>query len=324
MIQWHHYFTILEAGLISIFGIALILYVWRIWTLAKQLKYKKRKVFIKLPLRVIYFTLLIFALLGPSFGYGKKFIETVGKDIYIAIDLSQSMNTQDVQPSRLDKLKYELKKLISILDGERIGLIIFSADAFLQSPLTYDQSALDLFLQTIQTNLVPNKGTDFYPPLKMALDRLTEDEEKNPQHFKSKIVILASDGEDFSGDTPEIIAQYQRAGVRLFTLGVGTEAGGRIPTRNGYKLDPSGKVVKSRLESKSMQQIAEDTGGAFFRISDKQNELALLINTIKSIKGRKIDTRAIDVSYNKYEYFVWIALLLIAIDFIFVVKVLKI
>ncbi len=115
------------------------------------------------------------ALLGPAFGEARREVQSVGKDIFLAIDLSQSMNANDVQPTRLEKMKFELKNIVGTFTSDRIGLIIFSSEAFMQCPLTYDQNALNIFIETLHSGLVPNTGTDFGPPLKMALEKLNDE-----------------------------------------------------------------------------------------------------------------------------------------------------
>ena len=123
-------------------------------------------------LRAFYFFLLICALFGPSFGAERKQIVSVGKDIFFCLDLSESMNAADVAPTRLERVKFEMKKIITAFRGDRAGVVIFSGDAFVQCPLTYDTSALHLFTQSISTSLVPNTGTEFLPPLRMVLEKI--------------------------------------------------------------------------------------------------------------------------------------------------------
>jgi Ca-activated chloride channel homolog len=322
-LQWYYSLTWVEYGFVIVFGLAMSLYLYRMWHLATQLKSRKRLIFIKLPLRITYFILLIIALVGPSFGFGKKFVQAVGKDIYILIDLSKSMTATDISPTRLEKVKYEIKNIIQSLETDRIGLIIFANDAFLQCPLTYDRNALSIFLQNVQPNLMPSGSTDFYPALKMALDR-HEISQNRLTDFKAKLVILVSDGEDFGSDTSFLMQEFKRKGLRIFTIGVGTAQGSRIPVSGGFQLDKNGNIAVSQLNYQKMNELATQTGGQYFEISAEKNEVSQLVKTIKEIKGQRLDVRTIDVSSNKYEYFLWIALALICIDIIFIVKVLKV
>ncbi len=323
-LQWYYPFSTLEYVLLLLFLLAYSLYLRRVVYLAELLENRRRWFLLKLPLRLVYFTSLLIALLGPSFGYGKKYVEAIGKDIYLVVDLSRSMQARDVAPSRLERLKYELKNLIHTLDSDRIGLIIFSSEAFLQCPLTYDRSALDLFLQTLETHLLPVQGTDFAAALRLALERL-QTTEADFNDYKSRMVILVSDGEDYSEDLGSVLAAYESQAIRIFTLGIGSIQGAQIPlTGNSFQRDESGKIVISRLDYQKLEYIARESEGVFFEISPQKNEMPSLIKTIQEIKGKRLDMRTIDVSYNKYEYFVWLALALLALDCIFTVKVLKI
>jgi Ca-activated chloride channel family protein len=299
------------------------MYVYRIVGIARRLNTSYRKVFYKIFIRSLYFLLLIVALLGPSFGEASREVKSVGKDIYICVDLSESMNAHDVQPTRLEKLKFELKNLIDAFSSDRIGLIIFSSEAFVQCPLTFDQSALNLFVETLSTNLVPHTGTDFGPPLELALEKLSK-ESISLREQKSKIIILISDGEDF-GDKSEAIAnEIQNAGIKLFTLGIGTAKGSRIQPRVGYKTDRNGREVITRLNSKELKSLAITTEGKYFEINESRNDVSRLINTMNQIEGELRDTRIMDVSANKYYYFLGIALLLIMFDLLTGIKTIKV
>lgn len=282
------------------------------------------KVFLKLGLRSLIFLLLITALLGPSFGESKREVKSVGKDIFILVDLSQSMNAPDIQPTRLEKLKFELKNLIEAFSSDRIGIIIFSSEAFMQAPLTFDQNALNLFVETLHTGLVPNAGTDFGPPLKMALEKLNEEEETPLTSQKSKIILLISDGEDFGEDTQDVATGVDELDIKLFTLGIGTERGSKIRTRNGFKKDNDGNDVVTRLDPKSLKTLANQTDGQYFEINETNNDINRLINKINTIEGELRDSKQVDVSANRYYYFLIAALLLLLIDVTTNLKVIKI
>ena len=235
------------------FALLYFLHITRVIRIAKAINTSYQAIFYKVIIRTGYFILLIVALLGPSFGETAKEVKAVGKDIFIAVDLSESMNAFDIQPSRLEKLKFELKNLVNDFSSDRIGLIMFSNEAFVQCPLTYDQSALHLFIETLNTQLVPNSGTDFGPPIKTALSKLNDDGSLVTQQ-KSKIILLISDGEDFGQETNEIAKEVESSGIKLFTLGIGTERGSKIMTRRGFKKDRQGQEVISKLNSTSLER----------------------------------------------------------------------
>lgn len=310
---WNETIGTLESVFIGLFILFYLVYIIRMINIARALNSSYRRVFYKILLRSVYFGLFIVALLGPSFGKSQKEVKSVGKDIFIAVDLSQSMNAFDIQPSRLEKIKYELKKIVDAFYTDRIGLIMFSNEAYIQCPLTYDKSALNLFIETLNTSLVPNTGTDFGPPLAMALDKIT-DEDNSVTRQKSKIIVLISDGEDFGEETSSIAQKVEDEGIKLFTLGIGTSRGSRIMTRNGFKKDNQNKEVISKLNPKSLKQLASSTNGKYFEINDKRNDVEKMINTIGDIEGELRDAKKMDVSANKYFYFLAFAAALLLLD----------
>lgn len=321
--EWYHQFGTTEFVFAGLFILAYILYLNRMIRISRILNASFTAIVAKVVLRTLYFLLFLVALLGPLMGSTTKEVQAVGKDIYIAVDLSQSMNATDVQPSRLEKVKYELRELVQAFSSDRIGLIIFSSEAFVQCPLTYDQSALNLFIETLNSGLVPNTGTDFGPPLRMALSKM-ENDASMPAQQKSKVIILISDGEDFGDETNDIAQEIKEEGIKLFTLGIGTEAGSQILVRGVPKTDNSGNVVVTRLEPESLQQLAQNTDGQYYEINNRRDDTSRLINAISQIEGELRDTRQVDTSSNKYLYFLVVATALFAIDQLFKFKTVKI
>ena len=316
-------FGFIEILLILTFIIFYLIYIVRLLRLNSRISVSFKGVITKIIFRSTYFFLMIIALLGPSFGSSKKEIKVIGKDIMIAIDLSESMNANDIQPSRLEKIKFELKKIIDEFSSDRIGIIMFSNEAYIQCPLTYDKNALNLFIETLNTELVPNSGTDFGPPLDLSLDKLLTN--KIQENDKSKIIILISDGEDFGENTYEIVDKIKESSIKLFTVGIGTAQGTRITLRNGlFKKDKNGKEVITKLNSTSLKKIANETKGKYFEISNQINQINGMIYEIKEIKGDLIDSKFMDVTKNKYFYFLFVALMLMSMDFLFNFKIIKI
>ncbi len=319
---WYRSFSGFEVIVIGLFVLLYVAYIIRMFRIGKILKVSYRSLITKAIIRTSYFVLLIIALLGPSFGDTSREVKAIGKDIMVCVDLSESMNAMDIQPTRLEKVKFELKNLVDAFNSDRIGLIIFSSEAFMQCPLTYDQGALNLFIETLGTNLVPNAGTDFGPPVEMALEKLSSEESTSLEQ-KSKIIILISDGEDFGDNTLDKISQLEENNVKLFTLGVGTEQGSKIRTNYGFKTDRNGQEVISRLNSKDLKTIAIKTGGKYFEINEGSNDIERLINAINSIEGELKDARVVDVSANKYYYFIALALILVVTDFMMGLKAIR-
>ena len=314
---------IFELSLVSLFFMFYFLYLVRIYKINQQIEVNLKAVFMKFILRVTFFTLLIISLLGPNFGIKEEKVEVIGKDIMIAVDLSESMNANDIQPSRIEKVKFEIKKIVDEFSGDRIGIIMFSGEAFVQCPLTYDKNALNLFVETLNTGLVPNSGTDFGPPLELGLSKL-QDENSGDNDFKSKIIILFSDGEDFGEDTDQSIEKIKENSLKLFSVGIGTDEGSKILDDFGnFKKDNEGNDVITKLNSSSLRETADKTGGKYYEISKNKNEINQMITEIKNIKGDIIDQQTSNISENKYFYFLLIALVLVAIDFIFVSKIIS-
>lgn len=320
---WFRAFGLFEAVVVFLFLGFYILYIVKVVRIAKTLNTPYGNVFYKVFLRTLVFALLIIAFMGPSFGDSRKEVKSVGKDIMICVDLSKSMDAFDIQPTRLEKIKFEMKRLVEAFNSDRIGIIIFSSEAFMQSPLTYDQNALNLFIETMNTGLVPSSGTDFGPPLRMALTKLTDQEGPSSQQ-KSKVIVLISDGEDFGEETDESIKEVQDNDIKLFTLGVGTQKGSQLYAGNGFKTDRQGNTVITKLDSRSLQSLANRTGGEYFEINETKNDVSRLINTISRIEGELRDTRFVDVSANRYYYFLLIALSLLVLDVLVNVRTVKI
>jgi Ca-activated chloride channel family protein len=181
-VNWYRQLGVTETVFIGAFVLFYVLYLLRVIRVARTLNTPFSSVVIKLFTRTIFFGLLIVSILGPSFGGSKKEVKSIGKDIMICVDMSKSMDAFDIQPTRLEKVKNELKKLVAAFNSDRIGIIIFGSEAFVQCPLTFDQNALNLFIETMNTGLVPASGTDFGPPLRMALNKLQGDAEQNSEN----------------------------------------------------------------------------------------------------------------------------------------------
>lgn len=310
--------TLLIAG---IFALLYLIYLFRYWSINKKLEVVKRRLFTKMVLRSSYFTLFLIAFAGPSIGVSTKEIQEEGKDIFIAVDLSQSMNAPDIGPSRLQRVKFELKNLTKSFPSDRIGLIIFSSEAFLQCPLTFDQTVLQLYIDGLNTGLVPNLGTDLNAPLRIAMDRFKSDES---QEVTSKSVILISDGENFGDDPEGIGSELNELGIKVFSLGIGTEAGSTIPRGNGVVIDPeTGKPAKTILNRTPLQQIAAETDGQYFEISDEVSEIGDLTGVLERLEGGVTGSRVVEASANKYFYFLLVALALALLDMILPLKTIK-
>ena len=322
---WYQTITLLEILFMVLFLGLYIGYLVRIRRVAVFFKQRPHAVWFKFLLRHVYVILLVIAILGPSFGAMKKEIKTIGKDIYIAVDLSRSMDATDVQPTRLEKAKREILRLINQFNSDRIGLITFSSEAFIQSPLTFDQNALKLYSQVLRTSLLPHSGTNYKPVLELALEKFNNPTASPDQEEqKARVLVLISDGEDFGEDYSELTERLLEQNIRVFALGIGTPEGGRIPVAQGYKKDKRGKTVVTRLNTASLVQLTERTGGQYYEVNDRVSEVSRLINNINSIEGELRESKTVDVTANKYVYPLALALFLILLDVLITVKLIRI
>lgn len=322
MLNWAYPVAWPEVAALSFFLVLYLGFVLRTRRLAAPLGQRGWRLGWKLGLRVLYFGLLGLALLGPAYGVTQRPVRTTGKDVWLLVDLSRSMDAPDVAPTRLQKAKAELATLISRFQADRIGLIVFGADAYVQCPLTYDQGALQLFLGTLQTSLLPAGATDFTPPLELALDRLS----KLPPTAtpRATALVVVSDGEDFGENLEPTLRIVARSGVRLFTLGVGTLEGSRLPRpKGGYVRDTRGRDAVTRLTPVPLQRLAEQTGGQYFEVSERRDEFALLVNALNRLEGQTEQVRSVAVADNRYRYPLALALALLVFDILLTIRVIR-
>jgi Ca-activated chloride channel family protein len=323
--NWAYPLSWLELACAGMFLILYVGYAIRTSRLAAPLGQRGWHIGWKLLLRTVYFGLFLVALLGPAYGVTQQPVRTAGKDVWLLVDLSRSMDATDVIPSRLQKAKAELTQLISRFQADRIGLLVFAADAYVQCPLTYDQSALHLFISTLQTSLVPVGSTDLVPPLELALTRLEATKRTLGAAARSTAVVVITDGEDFGENLEPTLRLLARSGVRLFTVGVGTLEGARVPrlTSGGYVRDNKGREAVTRLMPTTLRRLAQQTGGQYFELTDRRNEFPLLVNALNRLEGQAEQVRTVAVADNRYRFPLLLALILLALDIVITVRVIK-
>ncbi len=280
--------------------------------LSESVSRRRQVAKVVLVLLAVFF--LITALARPQFGTRVETVTREGQDIVIALDLSASMLAEDIVPNRLEKAKHAVASLIDRLEGDRVGLVAFAGQAFVQSPLTVDYAAAKLFLDAMKPDLVPVPGTD----LGQALDR-------SLGAFKSgasnhKVLILITDGEDHGEQSDAWIDRAVEDGVIVHTVGIGSSQGVPIPEfdqngrRQGFKRDENGAVVTTRLDETTLQTIARETGGRYFRASANENELAALAETISAMDKRELDAQQVTQFEEQYRIFLGFALVLLVLE----------
>lgn len=308
--NWTHPPGTTEYILIAAFLTVYVLFILRTFRIARKFGTKPRSLFIKFLLRGLILGLMLVSLAGPYFGETERKLLVLGRDIYLAVDVSRSMDATDVAPSRLEKVKYELNILTQQLANNRIGLIAFSNDAFIQSPLTYDSESLQFLIQALDTELLPGQGTNVCSALRLAYDKMTRVSDAN----NSKIVVVLTDGEGGTNCPDDLVARLKREDFIIFYVGVGSRNGSTIPAAEGVLKTEGGKTVITRLNEPALMKMARETQSEYFRIGDETVETEELIRAISNSERHRVDTRSVDVVNNKYYYFLGIALLLLALD----------
>jgi Ca-activated chloride channel homolog len=322
--NWLREITQSEYFYITAFLVLYLVYAVRMYIISKKIRISVRRLLMKFVLRSAYFSLFIIALLGPSFGDIKKEIKAIGKDIYIAVDVSTSMNAQDVSPSRLEKVKFELSSALKNFNSDRIGLIIFSEEAFVQCPLTYDHNAIRLFLQSVNTKTISSGGTNINAPLALAYSKLYNKSDSKSSD-QAKILVLVTDGEDFSEQNPDFWLQLiRKAGINLFILGIGSEEGAKIPTEEGLKKNSAGLYVISSLNAKALKEMASVASGKYYEITPETNDVKTMVNKILKVEGTLKGSRKIESAANKYFYFLFVGIVLVLLDVLISVKTIKV
>lgn len=276
-------------------------------------QYARSYPFTKFTLRALGFLMLFMALIGPYWSTSEQQINILGREIYILLDVSGSMNCRDVQPSRLERAKQELKKVISHLKGDKIGLILFTESAYVQCPLTPDHEAVKLFIDLAKTDQYAQTGTQFRRALTRALERFRNTPQVDEK--VSRAIILISDGEDFGDSYASLIERLKRSNVKVFPVGVGTYAGGPIPEsaddENNFKRRKDGTMVVSRLIDENLKEIAQTFGTEYLRISQPTDDLVALETQIYNMTASPLEASIEQVENNRFQAVLFIAVLLL-------------
>ena len=256
---------------------------------------------------------LILGLANLQSGSKMEEVKREGIDVYLAVDVSNSMNAQDIVPSRLDRSKQAINKLISEMQGDRIGVIVFADKAFVQLPITTDYAAAKLFLSSVNTNSVASQGTAIGEAINLALKSFNDDE-------RSKAIIIISDGEDHENEAAmDAARQAAKQGVRIFTIGMGLPDGAPIPVMDqygrmvGYKKDKNGNTIVTRLDEDMLRRIADAGGGRYVRASNSNVGLEQIYDDISKMDKTEIETKVFTDYEDQYQWFVGAAIILLLI-----------
>ena len=266
---------------------------------------------------VVAILLLFAALANPQWGKSQRKWTPTGIDVLLALDVSQSMLARDVRPNRIERVKLGISNLLEKVKGDRLGLIAFAGTSFLQCPLTLDHSAFLRTLREMEVGIIKNKGTDLSRPIIEAARSFSEDD-------SDRFLILISDGEDLEGEGLKKAKESAKEGVRIYTIGIGSKEGARIPldpipqkARNFLK-NPEGKAVVTKLDDTSLRAIAESTGGKYFQLGPTGEGLGKVFDELQAIGHRKHHAIVSqELPIERYQPFVALAMLILAIEFLF-------
>lgn len=276
--------------------------------------YKNSRRIWKAVLTSLVYIFLVIAISGPQIGTRLEEVKREGLDIIVALDVSLSMRAEDIAPNRLEKAKYEINKLIDLLNGDRIGLVAFSGIAHVQSPLTLDYSAARLFLSLMDFDLIPQPGTAIGEAIKAATKAFNQKERKH------KVLILITDGEDHESDPVKAAEAAAEEGVIIYTIGLGSPQGVPIPVYDkygnpaGFKKDRSGNVVTTKLDATTLQQIAYATNGKYYISSSGEAELDEIYKEVSKLEKKELKSRQFSLYENRYQIFLALALLLFIVE----------
>jgi Ca-activated chloride channel family protein len=270
---------------------------------------------VKFGMVLLSIILLIVALANPQVGSKIEEVKQVGIDVYILLDVSLSMHAEDIKPNRLEMAKHEISKLIYKLRGDRIGLIVFSGEAFVQFPLTTDYSAANLFLSAVDVTTVPQPGTAIIPAIKLAQKSFKQDEET------TKAIIIITDGENHEGNVVGVAEEAASKGISIFTIGLGSSTGSPIPIKNasgvqtGYKQDRYGNTVLTKLDEATLKEIAMAGGGNYYHGSNSKNELDKVYKDLSEFEQTEYGATKITEYEDTFYYFLFFVLILLVFEF---------
>ena len=258
--------------------------------------------------------LLIIGAANLQSGSKMEKVKREGIDLFLCVDISNSMHAEDIAPNRLERSKQAINKLISKLGGDRIGIIVFAGNAYVQLPITTDYSAAKMFLSTVDTDLIPTQGTEVGRAIELAIKSFGEDEH-------NKAIVIISDGEDHeNGDAVKAAQEAAKRGIKIYTIGMGLDEGAPIPLYNkygkktGYKKDKDGNIIITKLDDNILRQSAEIGDGLYVRASNSNVGLDKIYEDINKTEKSEIESNVFTDYEDQFQWFVGAAILLLIIE----------
>lgn len=267
---------------------------------------------LKFIIMLLVITGLVLALVNPRAGMRKEVVKTQGADIVFAIDISLSMLAEDVAPNRLEKSKQIVSQIMKQLGADRVGIIGYAGSAFPVLPITNDYSVAKMLLEGMDTDMVSSQGTAINEALMMSGSYFDDPK-------AGKLVVLLSDGEDHGQDSFDAAEDLAKKGIKMVTVGIGTENGGNIPLkRNGvtesFKRDSEGQIVTTKLYPAPLKDIAKVTGGGYIKGNDSREVADYVAKALENIDRKDFASRQVSDYDSQYQWFLGAALLLLVLD----------
>ncbi len=275
----------------------------------------RRRQILKHVLLLMTLACLGIAAARPQIGTYAVPVQAEGIDLVFALDASLSMLAEDIKPNRLQRAKHEIATLMDKLRGDRVGIVMFSGTSFIQCPLTFDYNAAKLFLDAITVNSISVPGTALEHAIRTSIRAFEQSVEGS-----SKVVILLTDGENHEGDPLKAAEDASARGIKIYTIGIGSQKGEPIPLRNeqgeliGYKKDANGTVIMTKLDQLTLEKIAVLTDGEFYQSSSGSLELDEIYANIAAMEKTVQETRLVTHYEEQYYYFVGLAVVLLLLD----------
>jgi len=251
----------------------------------------------------------VIGLTRPQMGARLAERESKGVEVMVALDVSNSMLAEDYSPNRLERSKLAISRLVDKLAGDRIGLVVFAGQAFVQLPITTDYVSAKIFLNTINTSSVPIQGTALSDALMTCAKSFSSQSEK------SRAIILITDGEDHEGDVMEAARTIAEEGIRIYCIGVGSPAGKPIPMNGDLLKDKQGNIVVTRLDEETLREIAGEGNGEYVRAGNSEFGLNPIIDNIRKLDKEEFQSVVFEDFNEQYMYFFAIALFFFIVAF---------
>ncbi len=265
----------------------------------------------KFYLLLLALIVLIFALAAPQFGTRLQTVQRQGIEIMIALDVSNSMNSQDIQPNRLERAKQAVSRLTDRLVNDRIGLVVFAGNAYVQLPITSDYASARMFLNNVTTNIVPVQGTAIGRAIELSMQSFTSEEGIN------RAIIIITDGENHEDDAIGAATKAAEKNIKVYTIGMGSPEGGPIPVggSGNFLRDKDGNVVITKLDRQMLEDIASAGKGAYFPANNIRAGINQLINELSGIERVELETKVYTDFEDQYQSLILIVIVILLIDF---------